>query len=65
ETRSVRTAGVWVAPDAAHLADLVARVDDGRLQLNIADRRSLDELPTVHQDAADGKLLGKTVIVVA
>jgi NADPH:quinone reductase-like Zn-dependent oxidoreductase len=65
EARSVRTAGVWVAPDASHLADLVSRVDNGVLKLHIADRRPLDELPTVHQDASNGKLLGKTVIVVA
>jgi NADPH:quinone reductase-like Zn-dependent oxidoreductase len=65
EARSVRTAGVWVGPDASHLADLVSRVDNGVLKLHIADRRPLDELPTVHQEASDGKLLGKTVIVVA
>ncbi|MFI5933241.1 NADP-dependent oxidoreductase [Actinoplanes sp. NPDC051494] len=64
EGRSVRTAGVWVGPDAAHLADLVSRVDNGVLELHIADRRSLAELPAVHQEASDGKLLGKTVIVV-
>jgi NADPH:quinone reductase-like Zn-dependent oxidoreductase len=65
EARSVRTAGVWVGPDAAHLADLVSRVDNGLLKLHIADRRTLEELPAVHQDASNGKLLGKTVIVVA
>jgi NADPH:quinone reductase-like Zn-dependent oxidoreductase len=64
EARSVRTASVWVGPDASHLADLVSRVDNGVLKLHIADRRPLDELPTVHQEASDGKLLGKTVIVV-
>ncbi len=65
EGRSVRTAGAWVGPDASHLADLVSRVDDGRLELHVVDRRPLAELPTVHQDASDGKLTGKTVIVVA
>jgi NADPH:quinone reductase-like Zn-dependent oxidoreductase len=65
EARSVRTAGVWVSPNASHLADLVARVDSGRLTLHIADHRALEELPTVHRDASNGKLLGKTVIVVA
>ncbi|MDG4782402.1 NADP-dependent oxidoreductase [Micromonospora sp. WMMD961] len=64
DARSVRTAGVWVSPDASHLADLVSRVDNGRLRLHIADRRPLQELPTVHEDASSGKLLGKTVIVV-
>ncbi|WP_250009776.1 NADP-dependent oxidoreductase [Actinoplanes sp. M2I2] len=65
ETRSVRTASVWVVPDGSHLADLVSRVDNGVLKLHIADRRPLAELPTVHQDSGNGKLLGKTVIVVA
>ncbi|KUL33046.1 NADP-dependent oxidoreductase [Actinoplanes awajinensis] len=65
EARAVRTAGVWVGPDAAHLADLVSRIDRGVLRLHIADRRPLAELPAVHQDASTGKLLGKTVIVVA
>ena len=65
EARSVRTAGVWVGPDAAQLADLVARVDAGRLELHVVDRRPLAELPAVHRDASTGKLLGKTVIVVA
>lgn len=65
ESRSVRTASVWVDPNASHLADLVSRVDDGRLQLHVVDRRPLEELPTVHEDASSGKLAGKTVIVVA
>jgi len=64
EARSVRTAGVWVRPDAAHLADLVSRIDKGLLKLHIADRRPLEQLPTVHHNASTGKLPGKTVIVV-
>lgn len=64
DDRKVRTAGVWVRPDAAHLADLVARVDDGRLRLHIADRRALADLPDVHRAAGAGALPGKTVIVV-
>ncbi len=62
--RSVRTAGVWVRPDATHLADLVSRVDTGRLALHIVDRRPLEELPAVHEDASAGRLHGKTVIVI-
>jgi NADPH:quinone reductase-like Zn-dependent oxidoreductase len=65
EARSVRTAGVWVSPNAAHLADLVARVDDGRLKLHVVDRRPLEELPAVHENAGNGKLPGKTVIVIS
>jgi NADPH:quinone reductase-like Zn-dependent oxidoreductase len=63
EARSVRTASVWVAPDGAHLADLVARLDEGRLRLHILDRRTLSELPEVHRAAGEGRLTGKTVIV--
>lgn len=62
EERSVRTASVWVVPDASHLADLVTRVDEGRLKLHVVDRRPLRELPAVHQDASNGTLAGKTVI---
>ncbi|GAA1650770.1 NADP-dependent oxidoreductase [Actinoplanes couchii] len=65
ETRSVRTAGVWVVPNAAHLADLVDRIDAGTLTLHIAARRPLADLPAVHEEAAAGKLPGKTVITVA
>ena len=64
EDRSVRTAGVWVGPHAAHLADLVGRVDEGRLKLHVVDRRPLVELPAVHEEASNGTLTGKTVIVV-
>ncbi|MGN9812879.1 hypothetical protein ACTMSW_26445 [Micromonospora sp. BQ11] len=39
-------------------------MDNDRLRLHIADRRPLQELPTVHQHASTGKLLGETVIVV-
>lgn len=64
EDRSVRTAGVWVAPNGSHLADLVARVDAGRLALHVVDRRPLAELPAVHAESGAGTLAGKTVITV-
>lgn len=63
ENRSVRTAGVWVVPDGSHLADLVSRVDDGRLKIHVVDRRPLRDLPAVHLDASNGGLSGKTVIL--
>lgn len=62
EDRSVRTAGVWVVPDSSHLADLVTRIDEGRLQIHVVDRRPLRELADVHTDASNGTLLGKTLI---
>lgn len=64
EERSVRTAGVWVVPNGSHLADLVSRVDENRLQLHVVDRRPLKELPKVHEEASNGRLRGKTVILV-
>lgn len=65
EKRSVRTASVWVGPNASHLADLVSRVDSGRLKLHVADRRTLAELPAVHEASSNGLLLGKTVILIS
>ena len=65
DDRSVRSASVWVAPNGSHLADLVSRLDQGRISLNIADRRPLRDLPAVHEDAARGTLLGKTVLTVS
>lgn len=63
--RTVRTASVWVTPNGSHLADMVTRLDQGRIKLNVVDRRPLQELGAVHQDAANGKLLGKTVLTVS
>lgn len=64
EVRSVRSANVWVTPSASHLADLVERVDDGRVTLDVVSRRPLHELSQVHAEAAAGRLVGKTVITV-
>jgi NADPH:quinone reductase-like Zn-dependent oxidoreductase len=61
--RSVRAANLWVRSDAAQLAELVARVDDGRLLLHVADHRSLVESGAVHEDAEAGRLPGKTVLI--
>lgn len=65
EKRAVRTASVWVAPNGSHLADMVSRLDQGRFKLNIADRRALEEMRAVHDDAESGRLLGKTVLTVS
>ena len=64
DRRAVRSAAVWVAPNGSHLADLVSRLDQGRITLNIVDRRPLQDLRAVHDDAGNGKLLGKTVLTV-
>ncbi|WP_410874054.1 NADP-dependent oxidoreductase [Nocardia sp. A7] len=63
-TRGVRTASLWVRSDGAQLSELVAKVDAGKLQIHIADRRPLAELADVHADAAAGRLAGKTVVLI-
>jgi NADPH:quinone reductase-like Zn-dependent oxidoreductase len=59
--RGLRTARVFVRSDAVQLADLVARVDAGDLTIDVAERRSLADLPAVHDQAAAGRLAGKTI----
>ncbi len=49
--------------DAAQLAGLVARVDAGDLKVDVAARRPLTDLATVHDEAVAGKLPGKTVLL--
>lgn len=61
--RGVRTQRVFVRSDAAQLAELVNRVDDGRLRIEIADRRPLSEAAAVHDDSDHGHLHGKTLLV--
>jgi NADPH:quinone reductase-like Zn-dependent oxidoreductase len=63
--RGVRTVQVFVRSDAAQLAELVARVDAGELKIEVAERRPLAELATVHDQAAAGRLPGKTVLTPA
>ena len=61
--RRVRTSQVFVRSDAAQLVDLVARVDAGRLAIDVAERRPLADLPAIHDAAVDGSLAGKTVLI--
>ncbi|WP_435175892.1 NADP-dependent oxidoreductase [Actinacidiphila sp. bgisy145] len=61
--RGVRNANLWVRPDGAQLAELAAKVDAGKLRVHVAARRPVTELAAVHQDAAAGRLPGKTVIL--
>jgi NADPH:quinone reductase-like Zn-dependent oxidoreductase len=61
--RNVRSANLWVRSDGAQLAELVAKVEAGKLQLHIADRRPVAELADVHEDAGAGRLSGKTVVI--
>ncbi|GAB3993960.1 NADP-dependent oxidoreductase [Glycomyces albus] len=61
--RGVRVEQVEVRSDADRLAELVAAVESGELRLEVAQRRPLTELAAVHDEAAAGKLTGKTVLV--
>jgi NADPH:quinone reductase-like Zn-dependent oxidoreductase len=61
--RGVRTEQVFVRSDAALLAELVARVDAGDLQIDVAERRPLADLVAVHDEAVAGRLAGKTVLI--
>jgi NADPH:quinone reductase-like Zn-dependent oxidoreductase len=60
--RGVRTVPVFARSDATQLAELVARVDAGDLKVEVAERRPLAELAAVHDQAAAGRLAGKTVL---
>jgi NADPH:quinone reductase-like Zn-dependent oxidoreductase len=63
ESRGVRGIDLYVRSDADQLAELVARVDRGELVVDVAERVSLRDLPTVHARAATGNLAGKVVVV--
>jgi NADPH:quinone reductase-like Zn-dependent oxidoreductase len=63
--RGVRTVRVFTRSDAAQLAELVARVDAGDLQIEVAERRPLTDLAAVHDRATAGRLSGKTVLIPA
>ncbi len=60
--RGVRTVRMFARSDASQLAELVARVDAGDLQIEVAGRRPLTDLAAVHDQAAAGRLAGKTVV---
>ncbi|WP_116201739.1 NADP-dependent oxidoreductase [Amycolatopsis circi] len=61
--RGIRTVRVFVVSNAEQLAELVSRVDAGALRITVADRRPLADLPAVHDEAASGRLVGKTVLI--
>ena len=63
--RGVRTARVFTRSDAAQLAELVSRVDAGDLKIDVAEPRPLTDLAAVHDQAAVGRLPGKTILIPA
>ncbi|MFI0243064.1 NADP-dependent oxidoreductase [Streptomyces sp. NPDC016845] len=60
--RGVNVVRMAVRSDAEQLTSLLARVAAGEILIDITDRRPLAELPTVHAQADQGALPGKTVI---
>ncbi len=61
--RDVRAATVFVRPDRARLAELVALVDRGELTLEVTRRIPLDALPALHAEAEAGRITGKVVVL--
>lgn len=61
--RGVRSTRIFVRSDAGQLAELVARVDAGRLTVDVADRRPLAQIAAVHADSDAGRLPGKTILL--
>jgi len=61
--RDVRSVVVYVRSDAGRLAQIVARVDAGELRVEIGRRVTLTELASIHQQATDGTLRGKVIVL--
>nr|MDT0660592.1 NADP-dependent oxidoreductase [Micromonospora sp. DSM 115978] len=61
--RGVRPKQIFAYSNVEQLAELVKRVDSGDLKIHVAQRRPLAELRDVHDEQADGKLPGKTVLI--
>jgi NADPH:quinone reductase-like Zn-dependent oxidoreductase len=61
--RGVRSQRIFVRSDAAQLAELVSRVEDGQLRIEVAHRRPLEQAAAVHAESDSGRLHGKTILV--
>jgi NADPH:quinone reductase-like Zn-dependent oxidoreductase len=59
----IRAPRMFVRSDAAQLAELVAGIDAGRLELHVANRRPLSESAAVHAESDAGRLHGKTILI--
>jgi NADPH:quinone reductase-like Zn-dependent oxidoreductase len=64
EERGVRAVGVFVRSDAEQLSRLVALVDSGELNVDVAQHLPLAELATVHAKGDAGEFSGKVVVVI-
>ncbi|MGY1747541.1 NADP-dependent oxidoreductase [Blastococcus sp. SYSU D00695] len=63
EARGVKAATVFVRPDRERLTQLVSLVDSGELQVEVARRIPLTDLPALHAEAAAGGIAGKVVVL--
>lgn len=63
EERGVRGINLFVNSNAAHLAQLVALVDSGKLRVDIARRVPLADLPALHAETAAGPISGKAIVL--
>jgi NADPH:quinone reductase-like Zn-dependent oxidoreductase len=63
ERNGIRVAPVFVRNDVEQLTRLVSMVDAGELQVDVAERLPLSELPAVHARADSGALPGKVILV--
>jgi NADPH:quinone reductase-like Zn-dependent oxidoreductase len=62
--RKVRTTNMYVRSDAARLAEIVHRIDAGRVTVDISARHPLADLARVHELSAAGGIRGKVVLTV-
>jgi NADPH:quinone reductase-like Zn-dependent oxidoreductase len=60
--RGITVADVYVRPDGARLARLVAALANGQLSLGVAATRPLAEAATALQDAVAGRVAGASVL---
>ncbi|UWD81929.1 NADP-dependent oxidoreductase [Curtobacterium flaccumfaciens] len=63
ESRGVRAATVFVLRNRERLAELVSLVDAGALTVEVTRRIPLTELPSLHAEAAAGRISGKVVVL--
>ncbi|HUA47374.1 MAG TPA: NADP-dependent oxidoreductase [Solirubrobacteraceae bacterium] len=63
EASDVSAVAVFARSDAGQLANLVAMIDAGELQVDVSERLPLSELPAVHARSDAGTLPGKIVLL--
>lgn len=61
--RDVRSVAVIVRSDGEKLAELVSLVDSGVLTLEVTRRITLTELPELHAEAAEERIVGKVIVI--